>query len=266
LQALETKAVDLAWGDYEAIEESVGGIAEIERLQQTLIHLAEKVQRAQTGLHDYIGAITTGQEDERRRLARELHDETIQALIALNQRTQLSQIKLSEDPDAMAALEEIQALTEETIQDLRRVVRDLRPLYLEDLGLVAALRMLAKETSESYNIPVHFVDQGNERRLSPDTELALYRIAQEGFSNIQRHSHASKASLVLSYSSEAILLKISDDGCGFDVPESPAEFAPQGHFGLLGIHERTELMGAEFEIQSKPEEGTNLVITLPYQE
>ena len=262
LQALEIKAVELAWGDYQTIEEPVGGIEEISRLQQTLIHLAEKVQLAQAGLHDYISAITTGQEDERRRLARELHDDTIQALIALNQRVQLTQLKLAEDPGALSALEEIQTLTEQTIQDLRRVVRALRPLYLDDLGLVTALRMLAQETTENSGTTIDFTSTGVEKRLSPDTELALYRIAQEGVSNILRHAQASKASLSIAYTPDEIQLTITDDGCGFDVPKSPAEFAPNGHFGLLGIHERAELIGARLEINSTSEEGTRLVIRL----
>jgi signal transduction histidine kinase len=265
LQALETKASDLAWGDYQTIDESVGGIEEISRLQQSLIHLAEKVQRAQTGLHDYIGAITTGQEDERRRLARELHDETIQALIALNQRVQLTQLKVAEDTDALSALEEIQTLTEQTIHDLRRVIRALRPLYLDDLGLVAALRMLVQETTESNRIPIEFISTGVEKRLPPETELALYRIAQEGLSNILHHAQASKASLKMAYIPDEIRLTITDDGRGFDIPESPAEFAPNGHFGLLGIHERAELIGARLEIQSMPGEGSSLRVIISYQ-
>jgi signal transduction histidine kinase len=263
LQALETRAASLAWGDYQAIEESVGGIEEISRLQQTLIHLAEKVQRAQAGLHDYIGAITVGQEDERRRLARELHDDTIQALIALNQRVQLTQLKLDTEPEAFAALEEIQTLTEQTIQDLRRVVRALRPLYLEDLGLVAALRMLAQETTERTGFSIEFTHTGVERRLSPDTELALYRIAQEGLSNVLRHAKATKTVLNISYKSDRISMSVADDGAGFVVPESPAEFAPSGHFGLLGIHERAELISARLEIRSSRGEGTRLEISLP---
>jgi signal transduction histidine kinase len=263
LQALETRASDLAWGNYKTIDEPVGGIEEINRLQQTLIHLAEKVQRAQAGLHDYIGAITTGQEDERRRLARELHDDTIQALIALNQRVQLTKLKLAEDPDVSSALEEIQTLTEQTIQDLRRVVRALRPLYLDDLGLVAALRMLVQETSVSCGIPIEFINTGIEKRLPPENELAFYRMAQEGLSNIFRHAQASKATLVIAYTPVEIQLTIEDDGCGFAVPESPAEFAPNGNFGLLGIHERTELIGARFGIQSILEEGTILKVVLP---
>lgn len=263
LQALETRASDLAWGNYKTIDEPVGGIEEINRLQQTLIHLAEKVQRAQAGLHDYIGAITTGQEDERRRLARELHDDTIQALIALNQRVQLTQLKMAEDPDVSSALEEIQTLTEQIIQDLRRVVRALRPLYLDDLGLVAALRMLVQETSESSGIPIEFINTGIEKRLPAENDLAFYRIAQEGLSNIFRHAQASKATLVIAYTPDEIQLTITDDGFGFELPESPAEFAPSGHFGLLGIHERTELIEAQLEIQSKPEEGTSIKVILP---
>lgn len=261
LQALETRATDLAWGNYKTIEEPVGGIEEIALLQQTLIYLAGKVQRAQAGLHNFIGAITTGQEDERRRLARELHDDTIQTLIALNQRVQLTQLKLAEDPDALSALEEIQTLTEQTIQDLRRLIRALRPLYLDDLGLVAALQMLAQETTESSGIPIEFTHIGIEKRLPPETELALYRMAQEGLSNVLRHAQATKASLSIAYAPDGISLTITDNGRGFIVPESPAEFAPGGHFGLLGIHERAELTGVRFEVYSAPGEGTRLVIT-----
>ncbi len=266
LQALEIRAADLAWGDYQTIEEPVGGIEEISRLQQTLIHLAEKVQRSQEGLHNYIGAITTGQEDERRRLARELHDDTVQALIALNQRVQLTHLKLADNPEVLAALEEIQTLTEQTIQDLRRVVRALRPLYLEDLGLNAALEMLAQETTGSAGFPIIFTHTGVEKRLPPETELALYRMAQEGLSNVHRHAQASSASLTLAYTLDGITLTIADDGRGFDVPDSPAEFAPNGHFGLLGIHERAEFIGARFEIQSTPGGGTRLIITNLFQD
>ena len=262
LQTLETLAADLAWGDYQAIEEPVGGIEEISRLQQTLIHLAEKIQRAQTGLHDYIGAITTGQEDERRRLARELHDDTIQSLIALNQRVQLTQLKLPANPETLAELDEIQTLTEQTIQDLRRVVKALRPLYLEDLGLVAALQMLVQETSEGTRFPIDFTHTGTEKRLPPEIELALYRMAQEGLNNVLRHAQATSASFVIAYTLDDVSLTITDNGCGFEVPESPAEFAPSGNFGLLGIHERAELIGAQFKIRSSLGKGTQLEISL----
>lgn len=265
LQALESRAADLAWGNYAAIGKPVGGIEEISRLQRTLIHLAEKIQRAQEGLRGYIGAITTGQEEERGRLARELHDETIQALIALNQRVQLTQLKVAADPEALSALEEIQSLTEAAIGDLRRLVRAMRPLYLEDLGLTAALEMLARETSSTASFSLEFQQIGTEKRLPPETELALYRIAQEGLSNIIRHAAAEHAQLRLEFSPSATTLTIHDDGRGFSVPESPAEFAPGGHYGLLGIHERAELIGARLEIESAPSRGTTLKIGFKFQ-
>jgi signal transduction histidine kinase len=265
LQNLEVRARELAWGDYQSIEVSAGGIAEIGRLQNTLIYLAHKVQTAQSSLRGYIGAITTGQEDERRRLARELHDETIQDLIALNQRVQLAQMNVTER-NPVDQLDEIQKMTEKTIQDLRRLTRALRPLYLDDLGLVAALDMLARETQESTAIPVSFQRLGRESRLSPDVELALYRMAQEGLTNIQRHAQARQAILKIEFTPENVTLTISDNGCGFEPPESPAEFAPGGHFGLLGLYERAELIEAKLEIYSAPDEGTRVVVILPFTE
>lgn len=262
LQTLESRAADLAWGRFDAIEESVGGIAEIRRLQAELIHMARKVKLAQESLRDYISAITTGQEEERRRLARELHDDTLQALIALNQRTQLARLSIGDSPVA-ASMAEIQTLTEQTMANLRRLTRALRPIYLEDLGLVTALEMLAREVSQSINLPVEFHRIGAERRLASEVELALYRMAQEALNNVARHAQASHASLTISFAPETVTLIMSDDGHGFRLPESPAEFAPQGHFGLLGLHERSELIGAHLDIRSAPGQGTQVVISLP---
>lgn len=262
LQALEALSSDLAWGDYQSIEIPVGGIDEIGRLQRTLIHLAQKIKRYQEGLRGYIGAITSGQEDERQRLARELHDGTIQALIALNQRVQLAQLLVDNNPRLGASLEEIHTITEQNIDDIRRFVRALRPLYLEDLGLVAALKMLVRETSQTAKCQIDFQQLGTERRIPPETELALYRMAQEGLSNIVHHAEAKRASLCIDFTLNEIMLVISDDGAGFDLPESPAEFAPSGHFGLLGMHERAELIGARLEIKSALGEGTQLVVIL----
>ena len=264
LQALEAKAATLAWGDFQTIEESVGGINEIRRLQAELVHLARKVRVAQQGLHGYIGAITAGQEEERLRLARELHDDTLQSLIALKQRVQLAQLGMK-DGSAKESLSEIVSLTDQTIENVRRQTRALRPIYLEDLGLVTALEMLTEEMSHVANIPVEFERQGVERRLDPDVELALYRIAQEALNNVARHAQATQAHLSISFTPQEVTLQAIDNGKGFEVPGSPAEFAPGGHFGLLGLSERAELIGARLEIHSSSGQGSRVIVHLPVQ-
>ena len=261
LQRLEAKAAALAWGDFNAIEDPVGGISEVRHLQLELAEMARKVQAAQEGLHDYIGAITAAQEEERMRLARELHDETIQAVIALKQRVQLAN-KLVKTESGQEALRELEDLAEETVENLRRITRALRPIYLEDLGLSTALSMLARETSLTGDLDVDFMLLGEERRLSREVELSLYRIAQEALNNVLHHAQAKHAILSLQFNQE-IRLEVNDDGIGFTVPKSPTEFAPSGHFGFLGMRERADLIGARLDVQSEAGKGTRLSVTLP---
>ncbi|MBI1794167.1 MAG: hypothetical protein HYR70_08235 [Chloroflexi bacterium] len=261
LQQLESKAAALAWGNFEAIKESVGGISEVRHLQMELTEMARKVQAAQDGLHDYIGAITSAQEEERMRLARELHDDTIQAVIALKQRLQLAHKSVA-TKSGHQALKELETLAEQTIENLRRLTRALRPIYLEDLGLVTALEMLARETSQANHLEVDFHQSGQERRLSHEVELALYRIAQEALNNVVHHAKARRAALYMAFDTE-IKLEVADDGIGFSVPKSPTDFAPSGHFGLLGMRERADLIGARLEVQSGAGGGTRLFVHLP---
>jgi signal transduction histidine kinase len=260
LQKLESKAAALAWGDFNAIGQSVGGISEVRHLQMELAEMARKVQAAQEGLHDYIGAITAAQEEERMRLARELHDDTIQAVIALKQRVQLAN-KLVKTESTHQALKELENLAEKTVENLRRLTRALRPIYLEDLGLVTALGMLANETNQTNRLEVEFQVSGNERRLSREVELALYRIAQEALNNVIHHANADRARLQISFDKE-ITLEVTDNGTGFTVPKSPTEFAPKGHFGLLGMRERADLIGARLDVQSEAGKGTKLSVRL----
>ncbi|MEZ0396664.1 MAG: sensor histidine kinase [Anaerolineales bacterium] len=259
LQKLEARATALTWGDFAAIREPVGGIVEVQRLQRELIEMAYKVQSAQEGLRDYIGAITAAQEEERTRLARELHDDTLQAIIALKQRLQLTQ-KVVTEPRARQSLAELESLTEQTIENLRRFTRALRPIYLEDLGLVTALEILARETAQNHSLHVDFRKVGAERRLPSEVELSLYRIAQEALNNVVKHAHATRASLALTFASDHVELTVSDNGMGFTVPQSPTDLAPAGHFGLLGMHERASLIGGRLEIESAPGNGTRLQV------
>lgn len=257
LQKLETKAAALAWGDFEAIKESVGGITEVQHLQLELTEMSRKVQAAQEGLRDYIGAITSAQEEERLRLARDLHDDTIQSVIALKQRVQLAQKSVKDQP-SRKTLTELETLAEQTIENLRRMTRALRPIYLEDFGLVTALEMLARETSQNGGIQIEFKKSGEEQRLAREIELALYRMAQEALSNVVRHSQATHAEVRISFEKKGVELEVSDNGIGFDMPKSPTDFAAQGHFGLLGIRERAELIGASLEVESALGRGSRL--------
>ncbi|MHB0987597.1 MAG: sensor histidine kinase [Bellilinea sp.] len=262
LQELEVKASRLARGDFSAIRKPVGGIAEIRQLQNALSGTADDLESAQAALRRYIGAITDGIEKERRGLARELHDDTLQALIALNQRFQLLRASAA-TPDERDSIAALQQMTEQTIANLRRMVRGLRPLYIEDLGLTAALDMLAKESSQVSGAPVEFSATGEPRRLAGEVELALYRMAQEALSNAQRHSRATQVRLELNFEPDSVRLTVRDDGVGFEAPEAPDEFARQGHFGLLGLAERAELIGANLQVSSRPGKGTTVQVTVP---
>jgi len=260
LQKLEKQAANLANGNFAAIQIPVGGIEEIRNLQRELIEMAVKLKAAQQNLHSYIGAITEGIENERRSLAREIHDDTIQSLIALNQRIQL--IMMKADEPQKKELQELLALVKQTMENLRRMIRGLRPIYLEDLGLSASLEMLVNEMEQAANIPIKFQLHGVERRLDPNTEMLLYRMVQESLNNVIHHAEASHSWVELGFSETELFIQIRDDGKGFVVPANPTGFTQHGHFGLVGMQERAEIINADFSISASPNNGTEIKIKI----
>jgi signal transduction histidine kinase len=252
LQTLDKQATRVAWGDFAAAGETVGGVQEIEDLRRTLEGMADQIQRYQSGMRDYIAAVTMAQEEERKRLARELHDETVQSLIALGHRVEMVQKALGKDPErARQRLAELQSLAGEIQAEVRRYSQALRPLYLEDL------------TGRGNGLAVSLQVEGEVRRLAPDLELTAYRIVQEGLSNVVRHAGAKTARLTVVFASDGLTLRVMDDGCGFEPPVNPAHLAHTGHFGLMGIHERALLLGGQMEVRSSPGHSTTLEVMLP---
>jgi signal transduction histidine kinase len=225
--------------------------------------MAHNIREAQAALQRYIGAITDAQEDERRRLARELHDETIQDLIAIDQHIQMIRMELEGSTNIENRLGTVRQEVSDAIKELRRVIRALRPIYLDDLGLVPALQMLAKDTGREQEIHFDFNVHGDVTRLEPGVELAIYRIAQEALSNTVRHAQADRISFLLEFRGDTFILVIRDDGVGFSPPERPRELGARGHFGLMGMFERADLIGAHLELKSTSETGTQIRIELP---
>ena len=259
LQELGSKAGDVAKGDFKSIKEPVGGVPEIVHLQNSMMGMAEKLKHAKNNLQNYLGAITDGIENERRNVARELHDDTLQSLIALGQNTQYAK-HWNKDPKVEKSLDQISHLTDQGIVNLRRLVQGLRPIYIEDLGLTTALSMLASGYPNPTGIKVHFHQNGNECRFSSNVEMTLYRITQEALSNAFRHASAQNAWISIDFRERDVILEVRDDGIGFEVPQESSHYASGGHFGLLGMYERSELIGAKLNVQSVKGEGTRVTV------
>ncbi|MCB0018490.1 MAG: hypothetical protein KDE09_11930, partial [Anaerolineales bacterium] len=220
VRQLAAQATDLGEGNYDVLNGRVEAIDEIQQLQAELNHMALQVKDAQNSLRDYVDAVTVGQEEERKRLAREIHDSTIQALIALNQRIQLLQMALYEHPRRSDA-EQLETMATEIIADLRRLTGALRPIYLEDLGLVSALEMLVAETGRTNDLVISCEVTGEPARLSARTELTVFRIAQEALQNCIKHSGATEVCVHLAFQAEAVTLLVADNGSGFKMPQRP---------------------------------------------
>lgn len=245
-----------------------------DKLQRTIIEL-NATRLRETQLQSYAALITRAQEDERRRLARELHDDTAQALIALSRGLDaLSERHINpvSSPEDVRFLEQLIDLTQRTLDSVRRACQDLRPSVLDDLGLSAALESLANSMSER-GLPCSYQESGTAAPYPLEVEVAVYRIAQEALSNALRHAQPKQAKIELRYRPDGLRLLVWDDGQGFDVSETLAH-APGGAsrstaqgdgagLGLMGMRERAMLIGATLDIQSAPGSGTRIILEAP---
>jgi signal transduction histidine kinase len=263
IQALHDQTEKLAQGgNIEAMPKV--GIDEIDALERAFLKMADQISSYRSGLHRYVGAITKSQEEERRRIARELHDDTVQSLLAVSRRLELYQS--SEDaPQRRKRLAELQDMINQTLVGIRRISRDLRPLMLEDLGLIPALQTLVRAARQGQGAVPHarFKTIGRQIPLNPEQEMAIYRITQEALENIRKHARATGVQVELSFDPGMVVLEIVDDGLGFEMPPSLTDFAQRDCFGLVGIQERALAVNGTLLIYSSPGVGTRLSVTIP---
>ena len=206
---------------------------------------------------DALRRVVSAQEAERRRLARELHDETGQALTSIL--LGLRAVEEAEgEPQLGEAIKEVRDLVRSTLRDVRRLAVELRPTALDDFGLVPALERLTDSFSEQTGISVDFQASLTAGRLPTEIETALYRIVQESLTNIVKHARAGSVSVVLTRKEDAVSVVVEDDGIGFE-PGRPRD----GGLGLLGMQERVALLGGRLAIESRPGAGTTFVAEVP---
>ena len=216
----------------------------------------ERAERARTEL---LGRLVFAQEDERRRIAREMHDQFGELLTALARRVEMLREACGDNAAMLSQVDALGVLSQRLDRDVDHLVWELRPTALDDLGLRAALTNYVQDWSKRVNIRAQLHTAGLlDDRLAPDVETTLYRIAQEALTNIAKHSGAHNVEVILDRQADHVLLIVEDDGVGFDTAAGSADHG----FGLLGMQERAALVGAALEIESAPGKGTTVLLRL----
>jgi signal transduction histidine kinase len=215
-------------------------------------------------LRYYARRITQAQENERKRIARELHDDTIQSLIALSRRLEGLATGEEQLPNgASARIHELWQQTGEMVRRVREFSQNLRPSVLDDLGLLPTLEELTMDMERQVGLKTEFHALGERRRLSSEVELTIFRIAQEALSNIRRHARATEVTTSVELSDTAVRLRIEDDGIGFRPPKLTDDLRAEDGLGLIGMHERVRLLGGNLQIESEPGAGTAVIAEVP---
>jgi two-component system sensor histidine kinase DegS len=230
---------------------------------ETLEDVTER-KRAEDNLRYYLKEITRAQEEERKRIARELHDDTAQILGSLSrQLDNFVRKKHGFAPNEVLFLKDLQAQLNRGVQGVHRFIQDLRPSLLDDLGLIPAVRSLVKGLQESDGIDAELKIVGKERRFSPEVELLLFRIVQEALNNIRRHAQASDAQVVIEFAEDKVKVTVSDNGKGFSLSGRLDDLPRSGKLGLAGMQERAGLLGGTLKVNSTLGEGTTLIVEAP---
>jgi signal transduction histidine kinase len=247
-----------------AISLAIGWLAfrHAARLEVRLTEQHAREERIASDLQRLSARLIHIQEDEQRRIARELHDAVGQALSSVKLELAVAQRKLDRIPAASNLLRDALASADLALRSVRDLSHLLHPSALDDLGLVAALDSHLAEFRKHHDVTVNFVHDGMDGRQSPETERAVYRIVQEAFSNIDRHAQARVARLILSAKAGAIQVVIEDDGVGFDAARAEQPGKRHG-LGLLGMRERASQLGGAVKIESRRGSGTRIEVELP---
>jgi two-component system sensor histidine kinase DegS len=211
----------------------------------------------------YARRITQAQENERRRIALELHDDTIQSLIGLSRRLEALAASYGQLPETTTQhIKEIHELVDDMIQRVRRFSQDLRPSTLDDLGLLPTLEELTADLNRA-GLQAELQVVGGKRRLASEVELTLFRIAQEASNNIMKHAQATKVVTTVELADSAIKMMVQDDGKGFKPPTPINHLAAMGKLGVIGMYERARLLGGTLVVQSEPGQGTKVIVNAP---
>ncbi len=238
--------------------------------EQKIAHLqAERLKESQqreTMRGELFRRIVAAQEAERQRIARDLHDETGQALTAIGLGLRGLESRLARDPAACGdTLHQLQSLTAESLRELQRLMTDLRPSHLDDLGLPAALRWYAGKIEEHYPLRVIVETTGEERPADEAAKIAIFRIIQEALNNVLKHSEATHVHILMEFTGKGMRATVRDDGCGFDLDKIRAiQSSSRPSLGLAGMQERAALLDGEVGIQSRPGQGTLIEAFIPY--
>jgi two-component system sensor histidine kinase DegS len=222
-----------------------------------------ELRKSEAKLRFYLRQIIKAQEDERKRIARELHDDTAQALVVLSRRLDALDAFREQLPEpAVQRLEELRGFADDTLQGVRRFSQDLRPPVLDDLGLLPALEWLTADLMQD-EIQAELKVLGDRRSLSPEVEVLLFRIAQEALRNIKKHARASNVLVKVEFRDAKVRITVRDDGRGFQLPKAVDSLAEVGKLGVIGMQERAQLVGGSLNIQSELGKGTVVVAEVP---
>ena len=238
--------------------------AQLLSAQQARVEALEQVQREliqrETLRRQLLRHTVIAQEEERARIARELHDETAQELTAFTLNLATLSASLPQRSDVAELVARLQSLSQRMSQGIYRMVRDLRPAQLDDLGLVSALKYLADEGRGQLELETSVEIHGPRQRLDPLIETVIFRVAQEALTNVSRHAQTKEAKMQLFFDPECVTLRVCDTGAGFDIN---ATLSPPRGWGLAGMRERAESLDGEFKLQSIPGKGTAVEVIIP---
>jgi len=239
---------------------------EFTKLADSFNRMAKTLTEKMRSERKYLSQIIEAQENERRRISRELHDEIGQALYAIKFNLEMIDKDLPQQTSLLRGrLGEAKSLSSQTLTAMRQLSLDLRPTMLDDLGLVPTLRWYIQNFSNRLDVCSNFEAIGMEEKLSPQIETAFYRIVQEALNNIAKHAQADRVEVSLVKRDSRIYASIQDNGKGFDLEKVLHPETPERGFGIVGIQERVSLLGGQLEIQSRPGFGTLISIEIPYE-
>jgi two-component system sensor histidine kinase UhpB len=262
LAELEKTALAVKDGDFSARAiEATFTDPQVAHLAETFNATLDELERDRTELRSLASQVVRAQEEERKRISRELHDDTAQILFA--QILRLTALKGSPDAKVQDVASTLEAMTVEALEGVRRLALELRPPALDDLGLLAALGELAQRISDQTGIPVDYQARGLKGRMPAEMELVLYRIAQEALMNVAKHAHASRAWLDLERTEQEVTLSVRDDGSGFDLASATQRDDRGVGLGLFGMEERAHLVGGDLKIDTKQGESTRILARIP---